>query len=63
MKEEYGWIHSCGMLHYQLDHPEACRFCNQIGFWNWYESKRINNSPEEAKNVHSKNRLYNRYGP
>jgi hypothetical protein len=61
MKEEYGWIHSCGMLHYQLDHPGSCRFCNQIGLWVWdcYESKQINNSPEEAKDVHCKNHSYN----
>ena len=60
MKEEYGWIHSCGMLHYQLDHPGTCRFCNQTGFWNWHEDKSANNSSGADKNVHGKNRSYNR---
>ena len=33
----YGWKHSCGSIHFQLDHPQECRFCFRDGEWGWYE--------------------------
>ena len=32
----YGWLHSCGELYYQLDHPVDCQ-CSEEGEWEWYE--------------------------
>jgi hypothetical protein len=55
MERKYGWIHSCGMFHYQLDHPIVCRFCNKRKGWVWYDSE-----PVEADDVHRKNHSHNR---
>lgn len=34
----YGWLHSCGRLFYQLDHPCECE-CGVDGNWEWYENE------------------------
>ena len=37
-QEPYGWLHFCGELYYQLDHPEDCK-CSKEGEWVWYEKE------------------------
>ena len=48
-KAPYGWLHSCGELYYQLDHPVECK-CLEDGHWEWYE-KEVD-SDRKDKKVH-----------
>jgi len=61
VERKYGWIHSCGLFHYQLDNPIACRLCNEKGEWLWYDSQPVNEIRKD--DVHGKNHPHNRPGP
>lgn len=53
--KEYGWLHSCGTLYYQLDSPEVCWICTEKGTWNWHDEKDDSNRLAGENSVHCKN--------